>query len=483
MKMNDKIPMVLFIFVPILLVGCTQFESRPLSANEAAVAFESRTLSDAGLQAFMEAGLHRKVTPWPPKVWDFEALTLAALYYHPDLDVARAQREIAEAGEITAAQRPNPTVSFVPTRVTNAASGVSPWIMGWSFTIPIETAGKRGYRIAQTGQLSEAARLKIALAAWQVRSRLRASLLNLSAAMQTEALRTQQLAHHEEYVRLLEHRLNVGAVSRPEFTQWHLLREQIRLALREAERQTTESRVQLANALGMPVAALAFVELSFEALERSPAPETLSPAEIRQQALFNRPDILAALAEYEASQSALQLEIARQYPDVNLGPGYKWDQGDHQWTLGLSMTIPILHQNQGPIAVAEAQRQAASVRFAALQARVVGEVDQTLAGAIAASQKLTTAEDWVKTQEKQRHSAEALFQAGETDRLALISAQLEYTNAAIARLDTLVRAQQALGLLEDAMQRPVDTEMPAPTSFETAPRAEMQILHTGERDQ
>jgi outer membrane protein TolC len=67
------------------------------------------------------------------------------------------------------------------------------------------------------------------------------------------------------------------------------------------------------------------------------------------------------LAEYNASQSALQLEIAKQYPDIHLNPGYEFDQGDNKWSPGLTVTLPILNQNKGPIAEAEAKRTEAAV--------------------------------------------------------------------------------------------------------------------------
>ena len=38
-------------------------------------------------------------------------LTLAAFYYHPSLDVARADWREAAGGIVTAAERPNPTVT------------------------------------------------------------------------------------------------------------------------------------------------------------------------------------------------------------------------------------------------------------------------------------------------------------------------------------------------------------------------------------
>jgi outer membrane protein TolC len=410
------------------------------------------------------------VTPWLPKVWDFDTLTLAALYYHPDLKLARAQHDIAEAGEITAAQRPNPSLSLSPTYVTHNPVGLSPWLAGINPDIPIETAGKRDYRIAHARHLTESARLKIAAAAWQVRSRLRASLVNLYAAERTAALRTEQRRHQEALVRLLEERLAVGEISRPEVTLGHLALQQADLTLREAERQTAEARVQLAEALGLPAAALAGVAVSFEALERLPSLESLPVDRLRRQALLGRADILAALADYEGSQSALQLEIAKQYPDVHIGPGYNYNQGENRWIFGLSLSLPILNQNQGLIAEAEAHRKDVAARFEALQARVTGEVDRTLAGAASARQKLATAEDWLSTQARQRQSAEALFRAGETDRLALVSADLEYATTSLARLDALVRAQQALGLLEDSVQRPLDDSMPLPPFAESQSR-------------
>ena len=41
-------------------------------------------------------------------------------------------------------------------------------------------------------------------------------------------------------------------------------------------------------------------------------------------------------------------------PDVHLNPGYQFDQGDNKWSIGLTFDLPILNQNQGPIAEAKA---------------------------------------------------------------------------------------------------------------------------------
>ena len=85
---------------------------------------------------------------------------------------------------------------------------------------------------------------------------------------------------------------------------------------------------------------------------------------VRRLAALNRSDILGALADYAASQSALQLEIARQFPDMHIGPGYLLDQTDNKWTLGATLTLPVLNQNQGAIAEAKARREEMAARFA-----------------------------------------------------------------------------------------------------------------------
>ena len=67
-----------------------RFELRPLSPEQITSNFGSRTLDNAKLKEFLETTLNRKFFNRPASSWDFSMLTLAALYYHPKLDVARA---------------------------------------------------------------------------------------------------------------------------------------------------------------------------------------------------------------------------------------------------------------------------------------------------------------------------------------------------------------------------------------------------------
>lgn len=448
----------------LLLAGCAGFRPKPLFPEQTVAAFEARTLSDLELKTFLEKNLRHEVTPWPPERWDLAMLTLAAFYYQPDLDVARAEWGVAEAGVITAGQRPNPSFDFIPGFNADAAGGISPWTLGLSLDIPIETAGKRGYRISRARHLSDAARLRIAGVAWQVRSRLRERLLDLYAANQTIILLDREGAIQADAVRLLEERLAVGEVSRPDVTQARLFLNQIGLSLNKAKQQRAEASILVANALGLPSGGLERVFLSFDLFGQTPLIDDLPLQGLRRQALLNRPDLLRTLLEYAAAQSALQLEVARQFPDIHLGPGYTWDQGGNRWSLGFSVSLPALNRNQGPIAEAEARRTEAAARFQALQAGIMGEIDRAQAGYRASLEGLETADALLEAQRKQAESIEERFNMGETDRLDQISAQVELAAAARSRLDALVRAHQSFGLLEDAVQRPLDPSklFPAP---------------------
>jgi len=444
--------------VPLLisLAGCVRFEPRPISATEKLDLLEARTLQDAHLRTFLEKNLGRQFPEWPVKTWDFDTLTLAAFYFHPSLDLARSQWSVAQAGVITAGGRPNPTVSVTPEYNFNAASGVSPWLPAVQFDLPIETAGKRGHRIAKAQHLSDAARLNLASAAWQLRSNLRQRLLEFTAASRKENLLSRQQATQDKIIQSLEQRLVAGAISRAEITPLIILREKARLDLSQARQQIAEARVGVAEALGLPASSLEDFDLSLD-LSMFPrwSGELLSPV-ARRQALQSRSDILGALAEYAAAQSALQLEIAKQYPDVHLGTGYQWDQGENKWALGLSAEIPVLNRNQGPITEAEAHRSEAAARFATLQAKVIADIDRAAAGYRVARENLAGVATLLDGQQKLRETAEAQLRAGAADQLELLNVQLELGAGELTRLDGQVKAQQAAAALEDAVQRPFD---------------------------
>ena len=430
------------------LAGCATYHPQPILPEKTAAAFDTRSLTTENLRAFLET--NHVTGDWPRQSWDLNALTLVAFYYQPALAEVRAQWAAVEATKITAGERPNPTVGFTPTYDTTTPP---PWILGVTWDIPIETAGKRGKRIAEAEHFSEAARWGFVSTAWQVRSHVRAALLNLYAARETESLLARQEAAQSNVVRLLEGQFAVGAVSSYEVTQARVTLGTTRLARQDATGQSAQARVQLSSALGLPLRALDGVIFSFGGLDRFP--QDLTAPEVRRDAILNRSDVRGALADYAASQSALQLEIAKQYPDLHLGPGYELDQTDNKWSLGVSLDLPVLNHNQGGVAEAKAKRAEAAAHFLTVQTTAIAEIDSALAGYDAALKKSVTTKMLLDDMQKQLDSVHAQAQAGEVEPLTLANAEAEYATGAQNQLGALVKAQEALGQLEDAVQSPL----------------------------
>jgi outer membrane protein TolC len=277
----------------LLLAGCVHYQARPIDPALTALSFGARRLDDPGLRGFVETNATLRPESWPPTRWNLEALTLAALYFQADLDVARARWAVAQGGRATAGERPNPSVTGGPGYDATTKTP-TPWIPFVGFDVPIETAGKRGHRIAEASHRAEAARLDLASTVWQVRSRVRSALVELGGAEEEATLREEQQTLHRDNVRLLKLQWEAGAISAFELAQARLAADTSRLVLHDAERRRDEARVRLAEAVGVPTEAMRAVTLSFEGLDTFPPEERL--AEARAQALQRRTDVLSALS-------------------------------------------------------------------------------------------------------------------------------------------------------------------------------------------
>jgi cobalt-zinc-cadmium efflux system outer membrane protein len=445
-----------FIFGIALLAGCAHFQPQPISPEKTAAQLESRRLDDAELIKFLEQNLGHELKTWPRTNWNFQELTLVAFYFHPSLEVARAHWLVAQAGLKTAGARPNPSVSFTPGYDSQIPGNYSPWLLPVTFDLPFETAGKRGKRIAAAEKIAESARWSFVSALWQIRSGVRTTLLDYTIAGRRADLLQKQFSAQQQIVKLLQQRFDAGEISRPELTTAQIALNKTQLDLADALSKKSTARSRLAEALGLSEAALDDEEFSFDF--STGGAEALTSADARGVALRTRADILGALADYAAAEADLRLEIAKQYPDLHFGPGYAWNSGnagDNQWSLGLTLELPILNQNQGPIAEAKAQRKLSAAKFVELQSQVIGEIDRAVSGFRVAKEQLKTGDELLAAEQQQQKSAQAQLEAGAADQLDSLNAQLEFDSASLAQLENTTQLQQSLGQLEDALQSPL----------------------------
>jgi outer membrane protein, heavy metal efflux system len=450
--------------VPAILAGCSvqQYKPAPLSPEASAAALESRSLADPGLRTFEDQYLGHTASEWPPGTWDFQSLSLAALYFNTELDAARARVAASRAELVTAGARPNPTLGITP--------GIpSPYLLTLDLSFPVETAGKRRYRIESAQSSVLASQFDLAQSAWTVRGAVRAAMLEDLVAVRTVELLRAEAKTRENQVELLDRMASLGEITRLQTDAARIELSKARAAVGAAESQAAEARAAMAAAIGVPAAALQDVHLSWPDMSKPPAAASLPLAEIRRAAVINRLDVRSALERYAAAEADLRLQIAKQYPDIDIGPGYSYEEKQSYFTLGFSAAIPILDRNRGPIAEAEARRLNAAAAFQATQADVISKSERSLAVYTAALAELEQAARLEELTATRQRAIRESVRAGEDGRLELDDADIEQLIASRTELESVARAQRALGELEDAVQRPLTPgdQLPAGASVET----------------
>ncbi|WP_298671484.1 TolC family protein [uncultured Sphingomonas sp.] len=392
---------------------------------------------------------------------------MAAVYFHPDLDVADAQLAVAQAAIRTAAQRPNPSFNLTPQfNATNA--NPTAWTIGTAINLLLELFGKREARTDEAKALTEAARFDVANVSWQVRGRVRAAMLALWGAEQRAGLIARRRDLQTELAALVERRLAAGDVSALDAGRERANRDILVLAVSDAARDIADARVSLASAIGVPVHALTGLVLDYAALADAKQPSDV--ATLRKTALTARSDVRASLARYAASEAALKLQLANRLPNLSIGPGYQYDQGDNKFSLSLQTDLPVFNANGGPVAEAMAHRREAAANFTALQAGIITEIDRAEAARKSTGASLVAADTLAAQQADRARRNMRVFNAGAIDRVTLLTGEIDYAAGQESRLQALIAERTALGQLEDALRVPIFTKaLPAASTNRTMP--------------
>ncbi|HEY1215118.1 MAG TPA: TolC family protein [Bryobacteraceae bacterium] len=453
----------------LLLTGCVRYKALPLSAPVIESQYRARRIDSDSIQRFVRtAGWSQ----WPPAILDLNALTLIAAYYSPELDVSRTQIRMADAAVLSARPRPNPSLGadggYSAQPEAHPIYSVAP-----GFTI--ETAGKRGDRILLAEKNAEAARLTFAEAQWLLWSRVRTGLTDYILAQRKLHLLQQESTLRTEASELLEKRLSVGAAAQPEVDVYRVELLRAKAALDTAKGDVGQKRVALATALGIPPEALANKGIEYRNLDAPPANVSLTIHAIQKAGLLHRIDVRRMLVEYAAAEASLKLEIARQYPDIQLTPTYGFEEGFARYVFSSAVnTLPIFNRYRGPIYSAEGKRRQVEARFRALQAQVIGEMGRALTLYRSSLQAWQTQSNQLAKIEREREdAARRALQAGQGDRLSLVLAEIETNAVASGQLNALVQVQTSLGALEDSVQQPLETGVRMFSAPESNPRHEV----------
>lgn len=381
----------------------------------------------------------------------------AAIAFNPRLKIARAQRDLGAAEVLVARERANPTLSLSPEHLLGAAAGVSPWVFAVSVIWPVRTAGKRDLAIEQALAADDSISLNAAAAVWSLRTDARSTTCAVEFAWTRRALANEEAAMRADLVTRMEKQAEAGVVSRYEVARARLDRDASTLRLHQADADVLAARHDIAALAALPMSEIELREPAGDCIHAAGLRDSLSKQELEAQAVGGRLDLRAKLAEFRGVDAAWRAEIAKRYPDLALGPGYMYDQGDRKVTFSLSFELPIHSHNAGGIARARADRDRVVAEAELLGATIAAEVDKAADQLAQARAQLTSAQGLLRQAQALLDRDMERERVGELDRPAVLISRIATLTARADELTAARAVADATAALEAATQTPLSS--------------------------
>ncbi len=431
----------------VALHGCVRYVPQPIEPAMHAGAYRARRLSDPRLLDWVARWTDRPAAGR----WTDRQLALAALGLRAELARARAEWRAALAAERTAGARPSPGVAAGVERAVSGSDGASPWVVSLGALWSVELGGKRGARLQRARARSAVAEAELRRTAWRIASETRAAALALASADADRADAEREAGTLTEVESLERARYEEAALTAAELARTAGEVQEARFRASAAEAAVIDARATLAALTALPPAALDGAVVEVEPGSGCAVLAALGDDSLAALALTRRPEIGAALAEYAMAEAGLRGEVARQYPDLDLGPGFVWDQGVHRWTLALALPNLLKFRNRAAIDEAVAVRAAAAARVAEIQDALLGDAARAAGRCRGARLEAAAADSQVVLAERQATLARAAYERGETSRLDPVLAALGVVRAERARRLQAGRLAAAGSALEAAI--------------------------------
>ena len=317
---------------------------------------------------------------------------------NPELRAMRAEVDAARGRLLQAGLRPNPMLDLggqanVSGPDNNVTVGLS---------IPLDLNGRKAGRVGVAEREIDVKQAQVSERERRLSAEVRLKASDLLAARRNLDFTEELLSTNQKGLGLVRDRVQQGAA--PPLDENLVLVEVNRL---EASLSILKSRVEV---LGLQLRLLAGMPpdepLSLQG-ELAPRPSTLDRAQALTQALTGRPDIVIARSEAAMAHAKIRREEAEGRWDARFNLGYqRQDSGfplngltDRGGTRpiqdtfnyvggGVTIMVPVRNQNQGNVAAATAEAQAAERKRDAAELIVRQEVAAAFAQLDAAQRAL-----------------------------------------------------------------------------------------------
>lgn len=333
----------------------------------------SAALVVAGLQASLGAQAPVQAPAPLSRVAMADAVRLT-LDRNQALRALRFTIDEAKADEITAAQKPNFNVTFGAEGFPLFSPGqITPSFLGneVSYTAGLgylfERGGKRGKRLAVAEGTTEATRRSVADQERQLRFQAEQAFIAALLAKSTLDLARENLATFSKIVEVNRQRVQAGDLANADFYKISLQKLQFEQDVSSAEVDLVQAKANLRQLMGFESLPDDFDLVGDLTFDKT----SVALDDLKQQALVNRPDVLAAEQGVKVAEDSVELEKGNRARDVSAGFDYTKTGPANLFGVEVSFDLPFRDRNQGNIAKAEVAVQQAhevevSTRFAAV---------------------------------------------------------------------------------------------------------------------
>ena len=445
-----------------LAAGCQSYERRPLDLSAHRAAFLARTPDSPEVAEFarsLASDDFREAPTFDPgdgvSLPEAEAI---ALIFNADLRMARLRAGVTQAGAANAGLWEDPTIGVDLTRIIQ--HNAHPWKLASAigFTIPI--SGRLEIEKARAGVEHAADLARAAENEWLVRMDLRRAWADWSAlTAQVETTRAF-LERVEQILKVVDLMERAGELARTEARLFRVEHASKALELTMLEAQVAEETLRIKRLLGLSPTAAVMLVSSGIAIDESELSEADSLESLQLRLMQSSPLLFVASTEYELAERTLELEIRKQYPDLQIGPGYGFDDGQDELLLGLSLPIPIFNGNRRAIAEARAARELARAGAETALEQLIAELaDAQLRLRTARTQSAVLADTIVPMVDAQYADAREVARLGEVNTLVLLESLKRQQEAKIgliiARRDEAIAAIRVTEIVGPANPEPV----------------------------
>lgn len=243
----------------------------------------------------------------------------------------------------------------------------------------------------------------------------------------------ENVRNTEYHVRLSRARFENGLVPRSDVLKAETQKADAGLALVSARNAVRISEGALVSAMGLKVS----TPVNIMDIPESTHPrESEEMGQLLEEAMKNRPELLAAVSKVKSKEAAVQEARSQYWPKISAIGAYGWIDdslllGNNQWGIGLGLSVPLFTGFKRGYQVERARRdtEQAKADYDNQLRGVELEVWTAYSKLTETAEAIPAAQIFVASAEESARLAEGEYKAGTGNIISMIDAQTALTSA------------------------------------------------------